>query len=376
MAERPAAARLQEGGGLRFWCVHSRVSWGTVLLPLFDRPDCEGPCLVWQDSRAYAVRTAGAGAAHCQIMDSLFPGAHDNCRAARHTFQHEVHEHVLLRERSQARCRCQRLTLEQGLSTSSSTTTRFCRRSSTSALSTRCVPNACPRGLDPCRRERAAAAAATLSAYVSVIACFLSQTRTGTQPIEVSKLVKAKYQDNLEFLQWMKGFHDRNYSGGEYDGPGRRAASKGGGGGKARPASAKAPAKAPTSAAPSGSTGAPAKAAKAERVPLSRRTNAGSTRQPPGKAAAVAAAEAKVTELTEENMELKLAVDGLERERDFYFGKLRDIEIMCQTQDDEQSREDFVAQVCTFLLARTRYEQDATCSIGLQFVLSRCAEFT
>ena len=48
----------------------------------------------------------------------------------------------------------------------------------------------------------------------------------------------------------------------------------------------------------------------------------------------MAAAEAKVTELTEENMELKLAVDGLERERDFYFGKLRDIEIMCQTEND------------------------------------------
>ena len=165
------------------------------------------------------------------------------------------------------------------------------------------------------------------------------------QPIEVSKLVKAKYQDNLEFLQWMKGFHDRNYSGGEYDGPGRRAVSKGGG--KARPASAKTSARAPASSATSGTAGA---SDKAERVPLSRRTNAGragSARQPPGKAAAVAAAEAKVTELTEENMELKLAVDGLERERDFYFGKLRDIEIMCQTQDDQQSREDFVAQVPT-----------------------------
>lgn len=160
----------------------------------------------------------------------------------------------------------------------------------------------------------------------------------------MSKLVKAKYQDNLEFLQWMKGFHDRNYSGADYDGVGRRAVSKGGGGGgggKARPASAKAPA----AAAASGSAGV---AEKAERVPLSRRTNAGrggATRQPPGKAAAVAAAEAKVTELTEENMELKLAVDGLERERDFYFGKLRDIEIMCQAQDEDQSRGDFVAQV-------------------------------
>jgi hypothetical protein len=29
----------------------------------------------------------------------------------------------------------------------------------------------------------------------------------------VNKLIRAKYQDNLEFMQWMKSFHGQNASG-------------------------------------------------------------------------------------------------------------------------------------------------------------------
>ena len=32
-------------------------------------------------------------------------------------------------------------------------------------------------------------------------------------------------------------------------------------------------------------------------------------------------------------LDLKLTVDGLEKERDFYFGKLRDIELICQENE-------------------------------------------
>ena len=40
--------------------------------------------------------------------------------------------------------------------------------------------------------------------------------------IEVDKLVKAKYQDNLEFCQWIKRYFDLNYSGEPYNALQRR----------------------------------------------------------------------------------------------------------------------------------------------------------
>ena len=40
--------------------------------------------------------------------------------------------------------------------------------------------------------------------------------------IEVEKLSKAKYQDNLEFLQWLKRYFDINYNQEPYDAAGRR----------------------------------------------------------------------------------------------------------------------------------------------------------
>ena len=89
------------------------------------------------------------------------------------------------------------------------------------------------------------------------------------KPIDINKLIKGKYQDNLEFLQWMKGFFDRNYSGQEYDPVARRSGAKG--------VAAKRP---PSAAAAKGDAGEASASASAGasgpagRVPLSRRTNA------------------------------------------------------------------------------------------------------
>lgn len=128
------------------------------------------------------------------------------------------------------------------------------------------------------------------------------------RPMPVEQLVKCKMQDNLEFLQWTKRYWDQYFPGHDYDPVSRRkgqaglAAGPGAGGGARAPAARRAPA-ASNSAAPR------------TRTPLGA-----------GGAAGGAAAAA----LREENGVLKETVTGLERERDFYFSKLRDIELLIQ----------------------------------------------
>lgn len=44
---------------------------------------------------------------------------------------------------------------------------------------------------------------------------------------------------------------------------------------------------------------------------------------------------------------MKASVEGLEKERDFYFGKLRDIEVLCQ----EKEGEEFTTSILNILYA-------------------------
>ncbi|CAO3654135.1 unnamed protein product [Cunninghamella echinulata] len=139
--------------------------------------------------------------------------------------------------------------------------------------------------------------------------------------IPVDKLMKCKFQDNLEFMQWMKRFWDQNFPGGAYNALARR---KGGprtgaatsGGGRAPSAATR------TTAASSRATSSAAGVRSTSRAATSGRTSAGVD----NRSASV------IMELNKQIAELKLTVDGLEKERDFYFGKLRDIEIIVQDQ--------------------------------------------
>ncbi|KAK1218314.1 microtubule integrity protein mal3 [Marasmius sp. AFHP31] len=131
------------------------------------------------------------------------------------------------------------------------------------------------------------------------------------KPIPVEKLVKCKMQDNLEFLQWMKRFWDQNYGGQGYDPVARR---KG------------APTDTPATIAPLGggsrAGGLSAGTRSGGKTPIGGHRSGSA--QPQN--------DALVQHLQNQVKELSGHLEGLEKERDFYFEKLRDIEILVQQQ--------------------------------------------
>lgn len=142
------------------------------------------------------------------------------------------------------------------------------------------------------------------------------------KPIEVDRLVRCKMQDNLEFLQWLKRYWDQNFSGEHYDAEGRR-----GGVGAAPP-----PLVGAVSVGAARTTAAPARTAARPAATATKPTTA--ARRPPAAASTAsrpaAVPNATIQALTSQMDEMKMSVDSLEKERDFYFAKLRDIEILVQ----------------------------------------------
>lgn len=120
-------------------------------------------------------------------------------------------------------------------------------------------------------------------------------------------------QDNIEFLQWTKKYWDQYYPGGDYDAPARRKASG-----------------APPSNTRPGATSANARRGTTPTIGAKSRIGGG-------------AGGANTAALTREIETQKEAITGLEKERDFYFAKLRDIELLLQQAveaDPELEKED------------------------------------
>lgn len=139
--------------------------------------------------------------------------------------------------------------------------------------------------------------------------------------IEVNRLVKGRPLDNLEFLQWLKRYCD-SVNGGimneNYNPVERRC--KGGKGGATMKGCQKA-----------------AKSLQTHNMHSHGSGDSVEPRSKPGKNGVTGGANSsgEIQALSKEITELKMSVDLLEKERDFYFAKLRDIEIFCQMSELE-----------------------------------------
>jgi len=169
--------------------------------------------------------------------------------------------------------------------------------------------------------------------------------------IDVPVLIKGKFQDNLEFLQWMKKYFDINWNGEPYDAKGRRRATlkvqyagdKESGASQTSSVSATAPKAAPKVSVTPSKIKATVVASPTAKVasPL-KKTAVGTktTALPPTKkisspATNSTSAEDKVQKLTATMEQLQQTALAIEKERDFYFGKLRQMEALCQASDQQ-----------------------------------------
>ncbi|XP_044024210.1 microtubule-associated protein RP/EB family member 3-like isoform X2 [Siniperca chuatsi] len=135
--------------------------------------------------------------------------------------------------------------------------------------------------------------------------------------ISVERLVKGKFQDNFEFLQWFKKFFDANYDGKEYD----PLLTRQGQDGTPPP-----PNPGPMRTSPT--------VPKTVHPPQRQNNIAPARRSTP---MTRNGGDAELIELNQQLLDLKLTVEGLEKERDFYFGKLRDIELICQEYENDNN---------------------------------------
>ncbi|XP_037102228.1 microtubule-associated protein RP/EB family member 1-like [Syngnathus acus] len=138
--------------------------------------------------------------------------------------------------------------------------------------------------------------------------------------IPVDKLVKGKFQDNFEFVQWFKKFFDANYCESEYDPVEARKGQE---------------AATPPNAAMSALNKPPKKAIgrTPQRPPVAK--VAPKVVPINAKKSASATANKEGAEIQSELEELRCTVQDIEKERDFYFGKLRNIELICQENEGQ-----------------------------------------
>ena len=184
---------------------------------------------------------------------------------------------------------------------------------------------------------------------------------------DVDKLSRGKYQDNLEFMQWFKGFLDRHAVAEGYDPVAAR--SRGKGASKVERVFGKAGTKVTTvkprkcgvrvsDASRTSSSGSMQETATANPLEKENTLPASHAQRPPRgssissyssssakprlssssevDADTIRDLQGKVASLEATQGELTLHTEGLEKERDFYFDKLREIEVLLQVNEEAE----------------------------------------
>ncbi|XP_036387735.1 microtubule-associated protein RP/EB family member 1-like [Megalops cyprinoides] len=145
--------------------------------------------------------------------------------------------------------------------------------------------------------------------------------------IPVDRLVKGKFQDNFEFVQWFRKFFDANFHRQENDT-------------LEAPVDQKAiPPLNPSGSAPSRSKTTPSTRNTAS-APQAQRS--GTVARVPAKMTAswarrpgMSGGTLDMAKLFQEISVLQSTLQDIEKERDFYYGKLRSIELVCQEKEGQ-----------------------------------------
>lgn len=174
-----------------------------------------------------------------------------------------------------------------------------------------------------------------LNNYKILQSCFVKHKINKSIPVE--KLIKCKFQDNLEFFQWIRKYWKENKDESEYDPNSRRkfappSIAAGSGSGSTASSTVK-PRRNISSASESrrssgvGSSVLP----KARTSRVSSQDSVTGQRSVSSTQAELIKYKNDLMKAEDELIEYKQAVEALETERNFYFNKLREIEILTES---------------------------------------------
>lgn len=185
---------------------------------------------------------------------------------------------------------------------------------------------------------------------------FLKHKISKTIPVE--RLIKCKFQDNLEFFQWIRKFWKENKDESEYDPNSRRKYMP--------PAAATRTSRSSSTAALGGTSSrrsvssSSSNSINAGVLPRASSRIAGVNSKPTSRVSSLSngannsintelqnelnGTKTRLAETENELLEYKTAVEALETERNFYFNKLREIEILTESTSELLKDESSVEQ--------------------------------